>query len=212
MSRNNGMSAVDKCYVQLYLIERSCTIEGSRSQTREVTRWNLKIKAFLINARKIPGVKDTGLKKGRVPFSHVSPLLCAACIPHSSYTISFPSLLLPVISVISTTSPPFNLDSPQMPRLRFRIPFVARRHTWRMLAVTSRTCAELLRKEPARYNRSLFVEYTVLGETFVFWVVGSSKNWRGKYEQMLGSHTWRGFIKYSLSLDLLSRIKANTLT
>lgn len=154
MSRNNGMSAVDKCYVQLYLIERSCTIEGSRSQTREVTRWNLKIKAFLINARKIPGVKDTGLKKGRVPFSHVSPLLCAACIPHSSYTISFPSLLLPVISVISTTSPPFNLDSPQMPRLRFRIPFVARRHTWRMLAVTSRTCAELLRKEPARYNRS----------------------------------------------------------
>lgn len=78
--------------------------------------------------------------------------------PHSSCTIS-PSLpLLPMIWRSDSTFPPLNLGTPQISRLRFRTPFVARRHArWRVPAMTSRTCAELLwRKEPAKYNDSFF--------------------------------------------------------
>lgn len=74
------------------LFDRSSGVESSepKAATRSHTmEFRLGGRA-LINARKIPGVSDTGPKEGRVPFSHV-------CTPRDATSISLhdPLPLLP---------------------------------------------------------------------------------------------------------------------
>lgn len=145
------------------LIERSCPIEGfafidTRSHTME---FHLENRGLLDKCPKNSRCKRHRAQKGtRAVFPRVPPCYAPRAIPSHSLLAQFlPPSHLPAydLSRLSTFSP-LNPDTPQMPRLRFRDPFVARRHArWRVPTVTSRTCAGLLwRKESARYNDPFF--------------------------------------------------------
>lgn len=197
MYNNSRTFAVDEIkYNRSFLRSRSCPIEGfafvdTRSHTM---KFHLENRGLLdrwpknSRCKKTPGRKRDACRFPMCLHPPLQSLLFAACNSTSFFLHDFSLLSSAPYDLESSdfTFPPLNLGTPQMSRLRFRTPFVARRHArWRVPAVTSRTCAGLLwRKEPAKYNdpflqvRRSRWDICTLGRGISPWI------YAGNYEQM----------------------------